>query len=53
MCFKWRKHIADVVENVNWKDYPFPENYILVLWNVKIADLHYNFISIPINFWLY
>lgn len=47
------KHIADVVENVNGKDYPFPENYILVLWNVgsyKIADLHYNFISIPINF---
>ena len=47
------KHIADVIESTDGKDYPVPENYMLVLWNFgshKIADLNYNFISTPINF---
>lgn len=46
------KHITEVIEYPYDKDYYIPDNYILVLWNVgshRIADLHYNFISIPIS----
>lgn len=46
------KHIVDVIENINKKNFPISEDYMIVLWNVgsyKIADLHYNFISIPIS----
>ena len=45
-------HITDAVEDLGCIDYT-EDKYILVLWNwgsYKIADLNYNFISIPINF---
>lgn len=45
-------HISDAIEYLNDVDYSDDE-YIPVLWNpasYKIADLKYNFISIPIHF---
>lgn len=46
------KHITEVIEYLDGKDYPIPDDYMFVLWNVgshRIADLHYKFISIPIS----
>lgn len=48
-----KKHIYDAIEDIGKKNYAFNENYMIVLWSplsYKIADLHYNFISIPISF---
>lgn len=48
------KHITDVIQYLkDIDDFMNNEKYILVLWNWmsnKIADLNYNFISIPISF---
>lgn len=47
-------HISDAIQNLkNTDDFINNEKYMLVLWNWqshKIADLNYNFISIPISF---
>ena len=46
------KHISEVVENISTLTFPISNNYLLVLWNwgsYKIADLNYDFISIPIH----
>lgn len=45
-------HITDAIKDLKGIDYS-EDKYILVLWNwlsYKIADLNYNFISIPIKF---
>jgi len=47
------KHITEVIRNPYEEDCQPLDNYMIVLWNAashKIADLHYNFISIPISF---
>lgn len=46
------KHISEVVEDISTLTFPISNNYLLVLWNwrsYKIADLNYDFISIPIH----
>lgn len=46
------KHISEVVEDISTLTFPISNNYLLVLWNWgshKIADLNYDFISIPIH----
>lgn len=53
LVLKGKKHISDVIENLSKKYYSDKENYMIVLWNIgshTIADLQYNFISIPITF---
>lgn len=50
---KGKKHITEVIEPANEISYPVTEDYMLVLWNGashKIANLNYDFISIPISF---
>ena len=47
-----KKHISDVIEDVSNLSFPISNDWLLVLWNwgsYKIADLNYDFISIPIH----
>ena len=53
LVLEGKKHITDVVEKLSAKSYPIPEDYMLALWNwgsYKLADLSYDFISLPIAF---
>lgn len=46
------KEIMEVIKYLDDVNYPVSDDYVLVLWSIgsyKIADLHYNFISIPIR----
>lgn len=47
-----KKHISEVIEDVSTLSFPISNDWLLVLWNwgsYKIADLNYDFISIPIH----
>ena len=47
-----KKHISEVIEDVSNLSFPISNDWLLVLWNwgsYKIADLNYDFISIPIH----
>jgi len=53
LVLKGNRHITTVIGESTAIGYPLPEDTILALWNCgsyTIADLNYNFISIPIRF---
>lgn len=53
LVLKGKRHITTVIGDPTAIEYPLPEDTMLALWNYgshTIADLNYNFISIPIRF---